>query len=88
MSATKIPTTNVADVDAAWQEVARYLAARGIHKPADDADPAFWRQVDALQQHDPAFCELMSALAMAVVRSTPSGRDLLAQGARSHFHTV
>lgn len=81
--ATAIAATDIADIDAAWQRIAAYLAARGIHKPADDHDPDFWCQVDALNRRDPAFSELMSKLAMAVIHTTPQGRDLLAQTARA-----
>lgn len=83
MPAINIVATGIADIDAAWKDVEAYLAAHGIHKPADDGDPNFWLQVDALQGRDPQFAGLMAKLAMAVVRSTTAGRDLLAQTART-----
>jgi hypothetical protein len=88
MPAINIVTTDVTDIDAAWQVVEAYLATHGIHKPADDDDPNFWRQVDALQGRDPKFASLMAKLAMAVVRSTAGGRDLLGQAARAKLKAI
>lgn len=84
-----MPATDIHNIETAWEKVAAYLATLGIRTPADPADdPDFLRQVDALRQRDPVLSCLMNALAMAVIRSKSSGRDLLAAGARANLKAV
>jgi hypothetical protein len=65
MGADSIQATDKADIDAAWLNVEAYLAERGIHQAPNSNPrtvPAFWAQVDALQQSDPEISRLLMAL--------------------------
>jgi hypothetical protein len=65
MGADWIQATDKADIDAAWLKVEAYLAERGIYEAPNSNPrtvPAFWAQVDALQQSDPELSRLLMAL--------------------------